>query len=119
MGLSLQAYPGEALGACRKFQALENPLLPVATCQPWMSGGEIALALGKHQVRMRINTAEMFRGDGIGMLIMGRRPGRGNFKIGPGQGFCGLEVGEDERAAMGAPTIQVCLLHSLSHLLWA
>lgn len=22
MGLSLQAYPGEALGACRKFQAI-------------------------------------------------------------------------------------------------
>lgn len=31
----------------------------------------------------------------------------------------GLEEGEEERAEIGAPTIQVCLLQSLTHLLWA
>lgn len=70
MCLSLQkAYPAEALGACQKSQALEKPVLPLTKHQPWLSEGERALALGKHQVRMRVNTAEMCGVYAIGLLI--------------------------------------------------
>lgn len=86
-----------------------------------MSWGEIALGPGEPQVRMRTNTAEMFRGYRVGVLIF--LPGRGNFKLGPGQGFrgrgrrpLGLEVGETKRAEMRTPTIQVCLLQGLTYL---
>lgn len=73
---------------------------------------------------MRIITVEMFRGEGLGVVI--RAGFREEGRKGSDQGFCGqwrhssrLEVGEVMRVETGSPTIQVRLPQSLTHLLRA